>query len=381
MSAGFGERLRAQRERQQISLETIAEKTKVRVGLLEALERDDLSQWPGGIFRRSYLRSYASAIGIDPEAAVREFVALHPEPVDAVEAIAEVSESQRTARRPPMRLQYLIASAVGALAQPFSHKSRAAEGLVNSFVPPASAHAGLDDRHTAVEPAITNSDLDLAVTPTVETERINHAVEQARQIELDEELQAFDETTEAARAVAPVETGEPEPQVESTQIESPQVDSTRPVDLPAMAQLCTRIVQSRTAADLEALLADACQILDAVGIIVWPWDPARDVLWPSLSHGYPRQMMAKLPTLSRDADNLIGTAFRSGSLQVIRGSGAATSAIVAPLITPGNCTGVLAVECASGREDDATRQALTTILAAQLSLLVSVVPMARSAIA
>jgi len=62
MSESFGARLRQQRERQHIALATIAEQTKIKVSLLEGLERDDISYWPVGIFRRAFIRSYAHAI-------------------------------------------------------------------------------------------------------------------------------------------------------------------------------------------------------------------------------------------------------------------------------------------------------------------------------
>ena len=52
----FGARLRRERERQGITLNAIAKSTKVSRSLYEALERDDVSRWPGGIFRRSFLR-------------------------------------------------------------------------------------------------------------------------------------------------------------------------------------------------------------------------------------------------------------------------------------------------------------------------------------
>ena len=74
MDATFGARLRAQRERQQVALTTIAKQTKIRVSLLEELERDDVSRWPTGIFRRSYIRHYATAVGLEPDAVVREFL-------------------------------------------------------------------------------------------------------------------------------------------------------------------------------------------------------------------------------------------------------------------------------------------------------------------
>ncbi len=79
----FGPRLRQERERRQISLESIAANTKISRSLLEALERDDVSRWPTGIFRRSFVRSYAQAIGLDPEEVVREFLERFPDPAAA----------------------------------------------------------------------------------------------------------------------------------------------------------------------------------------------------------------------------------------------------------------------------------------------------------
>jgi transcriptional regulator with XRE-family HTH domain len=74
MVEDFGERLRHERERRQISLESIAASSKVSVVHFRGLERGDLSKWPTGIFRRSFVKAYASAIGLDPEAVVREFL-------------------------------------------------------------------------------------------------------------------------------------------------------------------------------------------------------------------------------------------------------------------------------------------------------------------
>ena len=80
MSESFGQRLRNERERLEIPLSTIAENTKISITLLEGLERDDLSRWPAGIFRRSFLRLYAEALGLDAEALLREFLTLFPDP-------------------------------------------------------------------------------------------------------------------------------------------------------------------------------------------------------------------------------------------------------------------------------------------------------------
>ena len=76
----FGPRLRQERERRKISLQSISANTKVSVALFEALERDDMSRWPSGIFRRSFVRAYAEAIGLDPDETVREFLERFPDP-------------------------------------------------------------------------------------------------------------------------------------------------------------------------------------------------------------------------------------------------------------------------------------------------------------
>src|SRR3981081_2204893 len=84
MPESFGARLRQRREKQQIALTTIAEQTKIKLSLLEALERDDLWHWPEGIFRRAFVRAYAQAIGREPRVVVREFLEVLPDPIEVV---------------------------------------------------------------------------------------------------------------------------------------------------------------------------------------------------------------------------------------------------------------------------------------------------------
>ncbi len=74
----FVTRLRRQRQRYQVSLEQIASETRVKQELLEALERNDLSGWPRGLYARTWIRAYASAVGMDPVQTVNEFCRLFP---------------------------------------------------------------------------------------------------------------------------------------------------------------------------------------------------------------------------------------------------------------------------------------------------------------
>jgi cytoskeleton protein RodZ len=75
---GFGSTLRDARERKGISLREIATRTKISVAVLDALERNDISRLPGGIFSRAFVRAYAHEVGLDPEQTVQAFVEQFP---------------------------------------------------------------------------------------------------------------------------------------------------------------------------------------------------------------------------------------------------------------------------------------------------------------
>ena len=86
MTDSFGARLRDAREQRRITLDAIAHSTKINRALFEGLERDDLSRWPSGIFRRAFIRAYAEAIGLDAEPILAEFVARFPDATGQVPA-------------------------------------------------------------------------------------------------------------------------------------------------------------------------------------------------------------------------------------------------------------------------------------------------------
>ena len=74
----FGMKMRRLREEKGVSLRQIADATKISIGALEALERNDISRLPGGIFSRAFVRSYAIEVGLDPELTVRDFMVQFP---------------------------------------------------------------------------------------------------------------------------------------------------------------------------------------------------------------------------------------------------------------------------------------------------------------
>lgn len=62
--------LRAARERQGLSLEDVAARTRVRPALLRALEEGRYDALPGPVYTRGFLKLYARAVGLDPAAVV-----------------------------------------------------------------------------------------------------------------------------------------------------------------------------------------------------------------------------------------------------------------------------------------------------------------------
>lgn len=79
LSATVGVRLKEAREKRGISLRRLADRTRISVMALEALERNDIKRLPGGIFTRAFLRAYAAEVGLDPEQTVRDFLGQFPQ--------------------------------------------------------------------------------------------------------------------------------------------------------------------------------------------------------------------------------------------------------------------------------------------------------------
>ena len=257
---------------------------------MQALERDDVSHWPAGIFRRAFIRAYAHAIGLEPDVVVREFMELHPDPDDVVATVSAMDlggDGAGVSAGPPTRLRYLVSSAIDSLL----------------WFRPGVVQTG----HSAVQ-----------------------------------DLPAVDWTP--AKAPAPSEP-----------------------DFLAAAHLCTALGRVDHTSEVAPLLQEAARILDAVGLIVWVWDPQATELRPALAHGYSDKVLAQLPTVKRETDNATAAAFRSAQTCVVNGSDRASGALVVPVMAPAGCVGVLAIELRHGGEQTDSARALATIFAAQLA--------------
>jgi cytoskeleton protein RodZ len=71
--ADLGELLRSAREAKGLTLDQIAQETRISARFLQAIEQEEFAKLPGGLFNRGFIRTYASKVGLDPDSAVRDY--------------------------------------------------------------------------------------------------------------------------------------------------------------------------------------------------------------------------------------------------------------------------------------------------------------------
>ena len=82
--SSFGDWLRRQREMREISLRDIADRTKISLRYLEAMEADRFDLLPAAVFAKGFLREYARYVGLSPDDVVNHYLSVnHPEEQDA----------------------------------------------------------------------------------------------------------------------------------------------------------------------------------------------------------------------------------------------------------------------------------------------------------
>jgi CHASE3 domain sensor protein len=171
---------------------------------------------------------------------------------------------------------------------------------------------------------------------------------------------------------APLDAFDLRPAVEPVPQTKPDTTAAHPasLDLGAVASLCTDLARVVDTQALPAILAQAATVLDAPGIVLWIADPDGHELSPIITHGYSPQMLTRLGTILRDAENVTASAFRTSLVQIVDADAVSNGAIAAPLVTPAGCVGVMAAEVRHEGEKDSGKLAAATNVAAQLATLV-----------
>lgn len=143
------------------------------------------------------------------------------------------------------------------------------------------------------------------------------------------------------------------------------IQQSHAIDLRETAALCTAISCLQGESGLSGLLARTAALLDASGVVIWM--TAGEELFPAAGHGYDPKQWAQIGPIKPSGQNATAAAWRSGTLQTVRGNASSRAAIVAPLPGTERCIGVLAIEVTPGREADPETLAITSVIAAQLA--------------
>ena len=149
------------------------------------------------------------------------------------------------------------------------------------------------------------------------------------------------------------------------------------IDLAAAALLTSDLSRLSDQNELPLLLSRAATILDARGVVVWLG--AGSELFAAAAHGYDASVLQRIKPIARSADNATAVAWRTSQLRTVPADTGGYGAIVAPMLSPAGCVGVLAAETRAGREQDDATQAVATIVASQLaSVLAAAAPAAST---
>ena len=105
----FGRDLQLERERRGITLESVAEGTKVSSRYLRALESDDAEHMPGGIFNRGMVRSYCRFLDLEEDDWLDRFTQIdRPAPEQDLAVFAENVKRSRIPAAPNVRRRWLV---------------------------------------------------------------------------------------------------------------------------------------------------------------------------------------------------------------------------------------------------------------------------------
>jgi cytoskeleton protein RodZ len=89
----IGATLREARMRERIDVSEIEAKTKIRAKYLRALENEEWDLLPGPTFVKSFLRTYAQALGLDEKALLEEYKLHYEHPGELPELVQQPSTS------------------------------------------------------------------------------------------------------------------------------------------------------------------------------------------------------------------------------------------------------------------------------------------------
>ena len=97
-----------------LTIDEVSTTTRVRVPILQSIEQDDFSRCGGDVYARGHIRTFARAVGVDPEPLVEQYVAEHGG-ADAAAPMTPMYEAERI-RSEPRRPNWTAAMVAAIVA-------------------------------------------------------------------------------------------------------------------------------------------------------------------------------------------------------------------------------------------------------------------------
>jgi len=107
-----GEFLKRERELRQITLQEVAEGTKISIRRLRSIESDQFNDLPAEVFVRGFIKSYAEYIGIDPADAILRLEENLPQEELEIKKVRRLSPRQMEKSKSPLMLLVATIAAV-----------------------------------------------------------------------------------------------------------------------------------------------------------------------------------------------------------------------------------------------------------------------------
>ncbi len=167
----FGEKLQREREMRGVTLEEIAEATKIGTRNLRALETNEFDKLPGGIFNKGFVRAYARYLGIDEEQAVADYLTASGQAdAPATGPLPELPPTVKlmVRRRRPWRVVVLAVLLVAAAYlgwRAYAQRAARAEESI-AFSPPAASESKPAPAAAAPSDSAPSRDTATAAAPT-----------------------------------------------------------------------------------------------------------------------------------------------------------------------------------------------------------------------
>lgn len=217
-SAAFGDWLRRQREMREISLRDIADRTKISLRYLEAMEADRFDLLPAPIFAKGFLREYARYVGLSPDEVVNHYLSVQQPRADEEEVKKDSTlAGQRPNRPKPVRnwtyglfLALAVLVLIGVVAALAWYVENRREDPAADVTPPPIAAPPAPEPSQLAEPLPTpeKPKAPLEVTLDFTAACWIEATADGKRFKAQEYAQGESETVEAQQSVVLVKIGD-----------------------------------------------------------------------------------------------------------------------------------------------------------------------------